>query len=341
MISVSSLPMTSVSNIAALTGQTSTAGGGNQSVKDVVDKLAQSVTKDGKLDTDSPLGKMVSKEMPQTIAGYGGRDNTEAIRGAVEKLVKDKLGDNFGAAEGMGLGGGAGRPDLMTQALSGLGKASLDDVLQPAKGKDGCTTFSDTDKPTMQKVAEFMDQNPAKFPPPDSGSWKKEISEDKLLNKNETASFRAAMDLVGRQLEQTETGVSAPPGGGLGVPSLGAGAIGGSGATTPTAGPNLAQLLGGLVEKSVQSALGGAGGGGGQGAPVSNTSQPALGAGAAQDLNKLLSGLAGNAAHNVIGKGLEVAKNIGDGQLNLQTTAAHAADAIVALMRGGDSPSLS
>src|SRR5690606_14980358 len=105
----------------------------SQSLKDVIDKLSQAVTKDGQLDKDSPLGKMVAKELP--FGGMLGSSDPGAIKGAVEKLIHDKLGDNFGAAADLEGGGGAGKPDLMSQALNGLGKASLDDLL--TKKADG------------------------------------------------------------------------------------------------------------------------------------------------------------------------------------------------------------
>lgn len=60
---------------------------GPQSLKDVIDKLAQALTKDGHLDQDSPLGKMVGKQMekmnPLASLGGGSPDMIKAALGAV------------------------------------------------------------------------------------------------------------------------------------------------------------------------------------------------------------------------------------------------------------------
>lgn len=243
---------------------------GPQSLKDVIEKLAQALTKDGHLDQDSPLGKMVGKQMEKMnpLAALGG-GSPDMIKAALGEVIKDKLGDNFGAAADFGLGGGAGsgKPDLMSQVLNGLGKASLDDLL--SKQGDG-TKFSSDDMPMLDKIAEFMDQNPSKFPSPDSGSWKNELKEDNYLDKSETGAFRAALDMLGGQLEQQQNGVS-DAGSRLGN-SLDRNIMPGgpSGLQSPSSGNSthdLAQLLSGLIEKGLQASQqgnGGVNGGGGQ-----------------------------------------------------------------------------
>jgi hypothetical protein len=320
-----------------LPGAQSSGSQGSQSLKDVIEKLAQSVTKDGKLDTESPLGKMVAKEMPfagTPLAGLlGGKG--EDIKGAVEKLLKDKLGDNFGAAAGQGLGGGG---DLLSQALNGLGKASLDDLL--GKQGDG-TKFSSDDMPQLEKIADFMDQNPTQFPAPDSGSWKNELKEDNFLDGAETDSFRAALDMLGSQMGQQQVGAQSP-GGGLGTPQD---LTSGTAQGTPAAGgqsgdvtQDLGQLLGGLLQKGLEASQGAGTGSTGQSAAANDPAQPASGNQVTQDLGQLLSGL--------IEKGLQASQNGGTGAANaqggqpsaqqdLQGSAAQTAQALVALLQGG------
>ncbi|KAF1006974.1 MAG: Harpin HrpZ [Pseudomonas fluorescens] len=129
-------------------------------------------------------------------------------------LIKDKLGNNFGASASAGMGGGK---DLMSQVMQGLSKAALNDALTPEG--DG-STFSDADKPLLRKVADFMDQNKATFGTPDSGSWRKELNEDNYLNKDETSKFRAALEQISQQMDGSDSvsGSAAPQStaGGLG-----------------------------------------------------------------------------------------------------------------------------
>jgi len=318
---------------------------GPQSLKDVIDKLAQALTKDGHLDQDSPLGKMVGKQMEKMnpLASLGG-GSPDMIKAALGAVIKDKLGDNFGAAADFGLGGGAGsgKPDLMSQVLNGLGKASLDDLL--SKQGDG-TKFSSDDMPLLDKIAQFMDQNSSKFPAPDSGSWKNELKEDNYLDSKETGAFRAALDMLGGQLEQQQNG-----GGPLDSSALsnGLSTLEMPGSGNPT--QDLGQLLGGLLQQGMNATLGNGGGnsvGGGLGTPVSDVQPPGnSGNSVTQDLGKLLGGL--------IEKGLEASQG-GNGsgsggvggaggqpnqlfaQHDLQNTLAQAATAIVsALLGAGD-----
>lgn len=312
---------------------------GPQSLKDVIDTLAQALTKDGHLDQDSPLGKMVGKQMEKMnpLASLGG-GSPDMIKAALGAVIKDKLGDNFGAAADFGLSGGAGggKPDLMAQVLNGLGKASLDDLL--SKQGDG-TKFSSDDMPMLDKIAQFMDQNPGKFPAPDSGSWKNELKEDNYLDSKETGAFRAALDMLGGQLEQQQNG---------GGSSLDSNALQMPGSGNPT--QDLGQLLSGLLQQGMNASLGNGGGnnvGGGLGTPVNDAQQPGNpGNSVTQDLGKLLGGL--------IEKGLEASQG-GNGsgsggvggtggqpnqlfaQHDLQNTLAQAATAIVsALLGAGD-----
>ncbi|MFJ3485264.1 type III secretion protein HrpZ [Pseudomonas sp. NPDC090202] len=329
---------------------------GSQSLKDVIDKLASALTKDGHLDKDTPLGQMVSKQMEKMnpLASLGG-GSPEMIKAALGELIKDKLGDNFGAAAEFGLGGGAGKPDLMSQVLNGLGKASLDDLL--SKQGDG-TKFSASDMPLLDKIAEFMDQNPSKFPAPDSGSWKNELKEDNYLDSKETGAFRAALDLLGEQLGQNQNGIQ--DGGGLGN-GLGGGLGNNLGnnnlmadpsGAQPAAGGNVAQdlgqLLGDLLQKGMNASFGNGVGnnvGGGLGTPVNNTALSNSGGNSVtQDLGQLLGGL--------IGKGLEASQagngngNVGGGQQlfaqhDLQSSLTQAAGAIVSALLGAGHNQLS
>ncbi|WLG46815.1 type III secretion protein HrpZ [Pseudomonas sp. FP1740] len=252
-----SAPVGAVVSIVGVGGQE-----GPQSLKSVIAEIALALTKDGHLDQDSPLGKMVGKQM-ETMYPLASLDGgtPEMIKAALGEVIKDKLGDNFGAAAEFGLGGssGYGKPDLMSQVLNGLGKASLDDLL--CKQGDG-SKFSSSDMPLLDQVAQFMDQNSSKFPVPDSGSWKNELKEDNLLNNKETGVFRAALEMLGNQLGQQQNGSGT---GGYGIDSplsnnLIANPYGGQGGNLAQ---SLGQLLGDLLQQGLEKNQGSGGGGGG------------------------------------------------------------------------------
>ncbi len=223
-------------------------GGGEQqgSLQNAIKELAsQLMTIDGKLDESSPLGKMLAPRMPQgsleSLLG-GGQAQVEK---ALQSLIKEKLGENFGSGQAQhrtpglsgpsgaggtgsntGVGGAnGGEEDLMTQLLKMLVKSMLGGMLKP-DGK-GNSNFSDKDQAMLSKIGEFMDQNPAKFGKPDSGSWATELSkgggeQDNLLNADETSKVQNALDMLSSQLEAGSVGNAQ---GGLG----GAGSLGGAG----------------------------------------------------------------------------------------------------------------
>ncbi|PHX38671.1 hypothetical protein AO263_35090 [Pseudomonas sp. NZIPFR-PS5] len=319
-----------------------TSGGDKtpQSLKDVIDQLAQALTKDGHLDKESPLGQMVGKQMEKNnpLASLIG-GNPDMIKAALGDLIKDKLGDNFGAAADAGQAG-AGAPDLMSKTLNGLAKASLDDLLTKT---DKGTTFSKGDMPLLEKIAEFMDQrtaqDPVKFPAPDSGSWKNELTAegDNFLDGKETADFRSALDSLGGQLDQQQNGLS-DAGGGSQLSSLSPADPSGGGMQTPgSVNQDLGQLLGDLLQKGVNASVGG-----GLGTPMNDASQSGGATqSVTQDLGQLLSGL--------IKKGLEAEQN-GAGvngaggqnpfaQQDQQNTLAQAAAALVSALVGGGNSS--
>lgn len=319
-----------------------TSGGDKtpQSLKDVIDQLAQALTKDGHLDKESPLGQMVGKQMEKNnpLASLIG-GNPDMIKAALGDLIKDKLGDNFGAAADAGQAG-AGAPDLMSKTLNGLAKASLDDLLTKT---DKGTTFSKGDMPLLEKIAEFMDQrtaqDPVKFPAPDSGSWKNELTAegDNFLDGKETADFRSALDSLGGQLDQQQNGLS-DAGGGSQLSSLSpADPSGGAMQTPGSVNQDLGQLLGDLLQKGVNASVGG-----GLGTPMKDASQSGGATqSVTQDLGQLLSGL--------IKKGLEAQQN-GAGvngaggqnpfaQQDQQNTLAQAAAALVSALVGGGNSS--
>ncbi|OCX19515.1 harpin HrpZ family protein [Pseudomonas graminis] len=319
-----------------------TSGGDKtpQSLKDVIDQLAQALTKDGHLDKESPLGQMVGKQMEKNnpLASLIG-GNPDMIKAALGDLIKDKLGDNFGAAADAGQAG-AGAPDLMSKTLNGLAKASLDDLLTKT---DKGTTFSKGDMPLLEKIAEFMDQrtaqDPVKFPAPDSGSWKNELTAegDNFLDGKETADFRSALDSLGGQLDQQQNGLS-DAGGGSQLSSVSpADPSGGAMQTPGSVNQDLGQLLGDLLQKGVNASVGG-----GLGTPMNDASQSGGATqSVTQDLGQLLSGL--------IKKGLEAEQN-GAGvngaggqnpfaQQDQQNTLAQAAAALVSALVGGGNSS--
>jgi len=308
-----------------------------QSLKDVIDQLAQALTKGGHLDKESPLGQMVGKQMEKNnpLASLIG-GNPDMIKAALGDLIKDKLGENFGAAADAGQAG-AGAPDLMSQTLNGLAKASLNDLLTKT---DQGTTFSKGDMPLLEKIAEFMDQrtaqDPQKFPAPDSGSWKNELTAegDNFLDGKETAAFRSALDSLGSQLGQEQNGLS-DAGGGSPLGSVSPTDPSGGAAQTPNSvNQDLGQLLGDLLQKGVNASVGG-----GLGTPMNDASQSGGATNSVtQDLGQLLSGL--------IKKGLEAEQN-GAGvngaggqtnpfaQQDQQNMLAQAATALVSALVGG------
>lgn len=189
------------------------ASGGAQNPKTldgVISKLAESLTQGGHFDENSPLGKMVAEHLPKTPFGNA-MATPDSIKTAVGDLLKDKLGENFGAASNLGASGsvkGGGDPeggsgDLMSQAVNGLSKASMDGALK--SDGDG-STFSDADKPMLQEVADYMDKHSSTYGTPDSGSWSKELKEDNYLDKDETAKFRGALDEVSQKIGQGDSG---------------------------------------------------------------------------------------------------------------------------------------
>ncbi|WP_438870169.1 hypothetical protein [Pseudomonas sp. L1(2025)] len=189
-----------------------------QALKGVVDQITNALTSSGHLDTDTPLGKMVEQQLKKDnpFAALGIGQNADSVKKAVSDLIKNTLGNNFGASASAGMGGGQ---DLMSQVMKGLGKAALNQALTPEG--DG-STFSNADKPLLRKVADFMDQNKAAFGTPDSGSWRKELNEDNYLNKDETSKFRAALEQISQQMDGSDgvSGSAAPQStaGGLGSP---------------------------------------------------------------------------------------------------------------------------
>ncbi|KPY88377.1 harpin HrpZ family protein [Pseudomonas syringae pv. tagetis] len=313
---------------------TSSASTSSKELKAVIDQLVQALTKNGQLDDTSPLGKMLAKAM--AADGKSGGSIAD-ITAALDKLIHEKLGDNFGASAGIGGGAGSGsgagggqldgasggQSDLMNQVLNGLGKAVLDNLLTPSG--EGGTTFSSDDMPILEKVAQFMDDNKAQFPTRDGGSWMNELKEDNGLDGQETAQFRSALDILGQQLGQQQSdasGLSGSGGGGLGSPvsdSAGAPASLGDPAIDANTGPaangngniDVGQLIGQLIDRGLQAS------GGGLGTPTDNSTQPGTTNGnlSNQDLGQLLEGL--------LQKGLEATLKDATGAGNdLQASAA-------------------
>ncbi|WP_429515866.1 hypothetical protein [Pseudomonas frederiksbergensis] len=254
---------------------TSVASESINSMKGVVDKLSSSLMSGGHLNTDSPLGKMVEQQLKKEnpfmalAGGKGGEEN--AVKKALGDLIKDKLGSNFGASADAGIGGkGQGGQDLMSQTLQGLGKSSLDNALTD-KGEG--STFSKADKPILQQVANFMDQNKAQFGAPDSGSWSKELDEsggkDNFLDKGETSKFRAALEQISQQMGAggAQGTQSTQGNGGLGSPQQEPSA---NDASSGGQSNDLAQLLGSsnpmdIFKQGLEMGLGIAGGKGAEG----------------------------------------------------------------------------
>lgn len=188
----------------------------SQGLDDVIKQLVQALLKGGK-DSDSGLGHMVKDQLSGGSSRAGGSRGSleELLTRILEQLIGEKLGKDFGQPKACGDGGGegaaSGQPgmgqsggsNLLERVLSGLAKSSLDGMLKP----DGeGSKFEQKDAGMMQEVAKFMDANPKQFPPPDSGSWSKELIEDKYLNKSETEAFKSALGMIGGQLDAKASG---------------------------------------------------------------------------------------------------------------------------------------
>nr|UNA06578.1 harpin protein [Pseudomonas syringae pv. syringae] len=297
--------------------ETTGASTSSKALQEVVVKLAEELMRNGQLDDSSPLGKLLAKSMAADGKAGGG---IEDVIAALDKLIHEKLGDNFGASADNA--SGTGQQDLMTQVLSGLAKSMLDDLLTK---QDGGASFSEDDMPMLNKIAQFMDDNPAQFPKPDSGSWVNELKEDNFLDGDETAAFRSALDIIGQQLGNQQSGAGGLAGTGevWGTPSSFSSNSSGvkgdplidantgpgdSGTTSGEAG----QLIGELIDRGLQSVLAG----GGLGTPVNTpqTGTAANGGQSAQDLDQLLGGL--------LLKGLEATlKDAGQTATDVQSSA--------------------
>jgi len=218
--------------------------GGSQSMEDVIKQLVQALLKGGS-NSESGLGQMLKDRMAEGRPDGSAGGLEQLLSKLLEQLIGEKLGKDFGQSQagggGVGLGGGpnglqSGGSNLMDRVLSGLAKSSLEGMLKP----DGeGTRFEQKDAGMMQEVAKFMDAHPQQFPPPDAGSWGKELIEDKYLNKSETGAFNSAIDMIGAQLGVKASGqVDNAPShiGGHGQDSLG----GTGGLGSLSGGPGLA-----------------------------------------------------------------------------------------------------
>ncbi|SDH58631.1 HrpZ protein [Pseudomonas flavescens] len=247
-----------------------------QGLDDVIKQLVQLLMKAGS--GDSGLGQMVNDKLGGQGgqggglggpggglggAGAQGGDLQQLLTKLLEQLIGEKLGKDFGqspagggagsnagGAPGMGQQGGS---NLMDQVLSGLAKSSLDGMLKPEANGQG-STFEQKDAGMMMDVAKFMDANPKQFPPPHSGSWGKELIENKHLDKSETDAFKSAIDMIGQQLDARASGQV--PGGGMGPGTQsGQDSLGGAGGLgSPSGAPAQA---GGDILKQLSEAIGG------------------------------------------------------------------------------------
>ncbi|SFD98008.1 MULTISPECIES: DNA-binding protein [Pseudomonadaceae] len=275
-------PAAEQSSLVGFTDRPLQGKNGAQGLEDVIKQLVQALLKAGG-NADSGLGQMVKDKMSGGSGGGNGAGGLGGQAGGLgggieqlltkilEQLISDKLGKDFGqspaggggpGAAGGTEGGGApgmgqqGGGDLLDRVLSGLAKSSLDGMLKP----DGeGSKFEQKDAGMMMEVAKFMDANPQQFPPPDAGSWGKELIEDKHFNKSEAESFQSAIDMIGSQLDARASGQQVPGGASASGAAPGQDSLGGSGGLgSPEGNPGqaqgdilkeLTQLLGGVVNE--------------------------------------------------------------------------------------------
>ncbi|WP_437883146.1 harpin HrpZ family protein [Pseudomonas sp. LRF_L74] len=223
-------------------------------LEEVISKLVEALSgSGGKTDTESGLGKMLKDKVDPFQMAVQGPE--KALTSALEKLIGDKLGDDFGADKSGSSGSSenSGLSGLMDQLLSGLAKSSLDDLL--SKSGEG-SKFSSDDMSMLKEVGKFMDANPSQFPAPDSGSWANELQEDNFLNESETSSFQSAIDMIGSQLGAKASGQAGGDSTGQsGLQSTGSlggegglGSLGNSSGQSSSLLQDLTKTLGGLMD---------------------------------------------------------------------------------------------
>lgn len=88
--SASLFPVSLNSDVSANTSTSS------KELKAVIDQLVQALTQSGQLDETSPLGKMLAKAM---AADGKSANSIDDITASLDKLIHEKLGDNFGAQQ--------------------------------------------------------------------------------------------------------------------------------------------------------------------------------------------------------------------------------------------------
>lgn len=232
------------------TNSSGTSSASDNELSQLVGELTGDITgPDGKLDTGTPLGKMlddfVKNNLPDGLASQGDPAQSMTKKGvsqALTSMIQDVLG---------GDSSNSGQVDLKSLILGALGKSKLDSLLTPNPGRDGSNfSTSGVDPQILAQVGQFMDENPDEFPPPDQGAsegqvggWTGELNAnvagDNFLNHDENAAVTKALGMLGQIMQQ---GLASPEA------SSGQNALpGGNGATGST---------GGLGTQTTQRALG-------------------------------------------------------------------------------------
>lgn len=195
------------------------AGGSasDNELSQLVGELTGDITgADGKLDTSTPLGKMlddfVKKNLPDGLASQGDPAQSMTKKGvsqALSSMIQDVLGGDANSNSG-----DSGQGDLKSLILGALGKNKLDSLLTPNPAGDGSNfSTSGVDPQVLAEVGKFMDENPSEFPPPDQGAsegqvggWTGELNAntagDNYLNHDETAAVTKALGMLGQIMQQ-------------------------------------------------------------------------------------------------------------------------------------------
>lgn len=197
--------------VAANSSETSSAS--DNELSQLVGELTGDITgPDGKLDTSTPLGKMlddfVKNNLPDGLASQGDPAQSMTKKGvsqALSSMIQDALG---------GDSSDSGQGDLKSLILGALGKSKLDSLLTPNPARDGSNfSTSGIDPQILAQVGKFMDENSADFPPPDQGAsegqvggWTGEldanVAGDDFLNHDENAAVTKALGMLGQIMQQ-------------------------------------------------------------------------------------------------------------------------------------------
>ncbi|OPA87519.1 hypothetical protein BFW87_24080 [Pseudomonas fluorescens] len=250
------------------TNSSETSSTSDNELSQLVGELTGDITgPDGKLDTGTPLGKMlddfVKNNLPDGLASQGDPAQSMTKKGvsqALTSMIQDVLGggSNSNSSD-------SGQGDLKSLILGALGKSKLDSLLTPNPGRDGSNfSTSGVDPQILAQVGKFMDDNPDEFAPPDQGAsegqvggWTGELNAnvagDNFLNHDENAAVTKALGMLGQIMQQ---GLASPEASSSGQNSLPTGNVSSSSAGGQEGGASYFPVFGNQGNQGNQASQG-------------------------------------------------------------------------------------